>query len=481
MKSGRWIVCLLGMLWGVCLASVSVQAAPNPSDSVVEISVDAATYQQTSPWNTDMQQRIGTGFIISVGGKKRILTTARLVQDAVYVTIRSSRSSKHMDAEVEQVSTEVDLAILKLKDQGFFQHRDALPLGDLPKPAQKVTLYGYPLGGEGLSITEGIISRIEYQPYDYSGLTFQAIQVDARTYAGSSGGPALVDGKVVGMVFMLMEEAKNISYLVPAPRIRQLLDDLQDGTLDGVPELWLDYQFILNPAQKNYLRLTPQQTGILVNNLCAHTDAALVLNKGDVITAVDGEPVTEDGFVENNGKQYSNFKNRIDLHQVDDIVTLDILSNGSRFKRNLRLNKRSQTSKVLESKPRYFIFGGFVFLASRSVPACEPVGDDDTGESEEGRDSVNLVEVLPTSSGNIGFHDAAPMLISTVNGQTFDTFEDFYHLVKQGKEKNIVLEDAGGYQVVINRHLAETEQAGLLKEYNISKPESDDLEDGEDE
>ncbi len=476
MKNGRWIVCLLGMLWGLCQAGVPAQAASSPLDSVVEISVDAATYQQESPWNTDMQQRIGTGFIINVKGEKRILTAAHLVQNAVYVAVRSNRSSKSVDAEVEQVSNEVDLAVLKLKDQGFFQHRDALALGDLPKPAQKVTLYGYPVGGESLSITEGIVSRIEYQPYSYSGLTFQAIQVDAAVNAGNSGSPALVDGKVVGMVFELMPGTQNISYLVPAPRIRQLLEDLQDGKLDGVPELWLDYQFILNPAQKNYHRLTPQQTGILVNNLCAHTDAAMVLNKGDVITAVDGQPVTEDGFVETNGKQYSNFQNRIDLHQVDDIVSLDILSNGSSVKRNLRLNKSSQTAKVPESKPRYFIFGGFVFLASHSAPACEAVGDDETGEPEDGKDSVSLVQVLPTSSGNIGFHDAAPMLISTVNGQTFDTFDDFYRLVKQGTEKNIVLEDSGGYQVVINRHLAETEQDDLLKEYNISKPQSDDLE-----
>jgi Trypsin-like serine proteases, typically periplasmic, contain C-terminal PDZ domain len=89
---------------------------------------------------------------------------------------------------------------LTIKDETFFNTRTPLPLGDLPKPEDKVSLYGYPIGGNKLSITAGIISRIEYQTYAHSGLTFQAIQVDAAVNSGSVGSPALVDGKVIGIV-----------------------------------------------------------------------------------------------------------------------------------------------------------------------------------------------------------------------------------------------------------------------------------------
>ncbi len=290
---------------------------PDPTASVVEITVHTRQYDAASPWNTTWKSWIATGFIVD---GKRILTTAQLVENAVYISIRSNDSPKTFEAEIDNISHEVNLALLTLKDETFFDKRTPLPLGDLPKPEEKVSLYGYPVGGNKLSITAGIVSRIEYQTYAHSGLTFQAIQVDAAVNSGSLGSPALVDGKVIGIVSEIAPEiaetsTENIGYLIPVPRIKQLLDDLRDGTLDGVPELWVDYQFITNPTHKQYHRLTPDQTGILINQLCANSDAALLLLPGDVITAIDGKPITEANFIQTNGKQYSNFQSHIDLHQ----------------------------------------------------------------------------------------------------------------------------------------------------------------------
>jgi S1-C subfamily serine protease len=455
--------------------------APDPTNSVVEITTHTTRYDQTSPWNASSQGWIGTGFVIE---GKRILTTAYQVNNAAYISIRPSGRPETFTAEVESIAHEVNLAILKLKDESFFDNRPALPLGDLPKPEDKVRLYGYPVGGYKISISEGIVSRIEYQPYAHSGLTFQAIQVDAAINNGSNGSPAFVNGKVIGIVSETPPElstatTENIGYLIPAPRIKQLLEDLRDGTLDGVPELWVDYQFITNPNQKQYHKLTPQQTGILVNRLCAHTDAATVLQVGDVITAIDGKPITEAGFIQTNGKQYSNFQSHIDLRQIDDIVTLDIIRGGYSFKQNLKLNQKSQTSKVDESSPRYFIDGGFVFLATRKPPACEEIGEEETGEPQKATDKVEIVQVLPSSS-NIGFHEAAPMTIETVNGSKFTSLEEFYNLVKSDSSKNIVLENEKGYQVVINRPLADSEHASLLDKYHIQKSQSADVDEWSD-
>lgn len=53
---------------------------------------------------------------------------------------------------------------------------------------QEVTAYGFPTGGDSLSVTKGIVSRIEYQTYAHSDLMFKAIQIDAAINAGNSGG-----------------------------------------------------------------------------------------------------------------------------------------------------------------------------------------------------------------------------------------------------------------------------------------------------
>lgn len=473
----RWVIYLLGVMLAVLPFSLQAEVVSAAVEAVFEITVNTSGYQESAPWNVTKSRRVGTGFIIQTSKGKRILTSAGLVQDAVYITISPNSSAQSFEVKVENISHEVDLATLEPLDEEVFKDRQALDFGEMPKPAQTVSLYGYPVGGESLSVTEGIVSRIASHTYPHSDLDFEAIQIDAATNHGNRGSPALVAGKVVGMAFDFAESMENVSYLIPVPRIQQLLDDLEDGTLDGVPELWLDYQFILNPAQKKSLKLTPQQTGILINKLCSHTDAAVMLDKGDVITAIDGKPLTEEREGQTKGRQLNSFREHIDLQQIDDIVVLDILSNGFNSKRNLRLNSRSHMTKMPESTPRYFIFGGFVFLANRKAPACEPVGENETGvPDDKDYDEVRLVQVLPSSSGNIGFHSAAPMTISTINGESFDTFEDFYSKLKQGSEKNIVLEDEKGYQVVINRHLAESEQDSLLEQYDITKPQSADVD-----
>ena len=449
--------------------------ANDPSASVVEIITNNTAYETTSPWNTTWKSWGGTGFVIA---GNRILTTASLVGNAAYISIHPHGTPETFEAEVESISHEVNLAVLKLQDESFFGDRPALSLGDLPKPEDKVSLYGYPVGGNKLSITAGIVSRIEYQTYAHSGLTFQAIQVDAAVNSGSLGSPALVDGKVIGIVSEIAPEiaetsTENIGYLIPAPRIKQLLEDLQDGTLDGVPELWVDYQFITNPTHKQYYRLTPDQSGILINQLCANSDAALLLFPGDVITAIDGKPITEANFIQTNGKQYSNFQSHIDLHQLNDIVSLDIIRDGKLVKQNIDLNKKSLSKNRKESAPRYFIFGGFVFLASRKLPECIPATEDETGAPPTEADTVEIVQVLP-SANNIGFHDVAPMTISTVNGQTFRSWAYFQSLIKDSSQKTIVLENETGYQIVINRQLAEKEHDALLEKYRIPTTPPDD-------
>ena len=462
------------------LAATDIQTAPDPSTAVVEIIARVTNHDDTSPWNTSWEGQSGTGFIIE---GKRILTTADLVSQAAYITIRPNGTPQTFEAEVETISHESNLAILKLQDESFFEGRHPLTFTGLPKPQANVSLYGYPVGGYKIGVTQGIVSRIEYQTYYHSGLAFQTIQIDAAINAGSVGSPALVDGKVIGIVAAAAPEiantaTQNIGYLIPTSRIEQLLDDLKDKSLDGIPELWVDYQFITNPEQKKHYKLTNTQSGILVSRPCAHADTAMQLATGDVITAIDGNPITEEGLIQANGEHASDFRSYIDLHQIGDIVALDIIRDGGTVKQNIALNKPQVAEDVPEDYPRYFIFGGFVLLATHKPQTCEVIAEDETGEVSAAEDEVNIVQVLPAAS-NIGYHDIAPMTITSVNDSDFTTFEEFYSLVKSTTAKTIILKNDAGYQVVINRALAESEQDALLAKYRIQKSQSDEIEQGE--
>src|SRR5262249_15179880 len=91
-------------------------------------------------------------------------------------------------------------------------------------------------GGNTLSITKGIISRIEFVPYNFpvSGLR---VQIDAAINPGNSGGPAVVGDRMVGLAFSHLGGADNIGYIIPGEEIELFLKDIADGHYDGKPAI----------------------------------------------------------------------------------------------------------------------------------------------------------------------------------------------------------------------------------------------------
>ncbi len=125
-------------------------------------------------------------------------------------------------------------------------------------------VYGYPQGGSTLSITKGIVSRIEFSGYN-EGISGVRVQVDAAINPGNSGGPALVDGKMVGLIFSKLTQADNIGYIIPSEEIDLFLKDVADGTYDGKPAMHEALQTFENDAIRSYLGLDKKVQGMVVH------------------------------------------------------------------------------------------------------------------------------------------------------------------------------------------------------------------------
>ena len=98
----------------------------------------------------------------------------------------------------------------------------------LPRIKDAVLAYGFPTGGESLSITRGIVSRIEFVGYNL-GVSGLRIQVDAPINPGNSGGPAIAAGKMIGLVFSHLVGSENIGYIIPNEEIELFLKDVAAG------------------------------------------------------------------------------------------------------------------------------------------------------------------------------------------------------------------------------------------------------------
>jgi len=223
--------------------------------SVVKVYCTEVRPNFALPWQMEQQESsFSSGFVIP---GQRILTNAHGVAWHNVVRVRKHGDSRKFVASVEHVAHECDLAILKVEDPQFWQGLEALEIGDLPDLQDNIMVVGYPQGGDRISVTQGIVSRVEMGAYSHSGEYLLMIQIDAAINSGNSGGPALdPDGKIVGVAFQSLDDADNIGYIIPVPIIDHFLSDINlHGRYTGFCRLGVSWQTTENEALRQYLKL----------------------------------------------------------------------------------------------------------------------------------------------------------------------------------------------------------------------------------
>lgn len=452
--------------------------------SIVKIYTVSKATNYLEPWNTSVQRSSGSGSIIS---GNRILTNAHVVANETFIEVKKYGDTKRYQAKVIEVSHDTDLALLEVEDKHFFKGTVPLEFGVLPDMQDKVTVYGYPMGGHTISVSTGIVSRIEHNRYAHSGKHFLAIQIDAAINPGNSGGPTISNGKIVGVVMQGITMAQNIGYMVPVDIIQHFLKDVSDGKHDGFPKLGIMTDKIENPSLKEYYKLSEDAGGILVVDIVYNSALKGVLEKEDIITAIDGHKIESDGTVEFRKNQYTHFKYFIDLHQYGDTVTLEVLRKGKKMTLTATLPKTSSSERSsyapleYDKMPTYFMLGGYVFspmtqnlLNSSGSPVLGLRYAATKFPTKEKQELVVLLKVL-ASSHSRGDYGVSMWHVETVNGKAFKNFKEFYALVMNCKEKFVVFEDEDGAKIVINKEEALNSEKGLLKRYSIKANKSDDL------
>jgi len=202
--------------------------------SVVKVFTVKTEPDYTMPWQLKRQTiSTASGFIIS---GRRIVTNAHAIDYQTSVRVRRHGSSDKHVARVVGVGHQSDLAVLTVQDDSFWDD-DCLQLGDIPHLHDTVTVIGYPTGGDNISVTKGVVSRIEETYYSHGAYRLLAIQIDAAINSGNSGGPVFMGEDVIGVAFETLVNADNIGYIIPIPVLTHFLKDIKstmDLTLDSL-------------------------------------------------------------------------------------------------------------------------------------------------------------------------------------------------------------------------------------------------------
>jgi len=470
---------------GETLAQVDVR------ESMVKIYCVDNKPDYDNPWNMlGPQSSSGSGCVID---SNQILTNAHVVSDHTFLQVRLYGQSKKYTAKVLSVSHEADLALIKVDDHSFYENVTPLKFGELPEVQDEVVVYGFPEGGDTLSTTTGVISRIEHQLYTHSLIELLAAQLDAAINSGNSGGPVLLDDRIVGVVMQSMEKSDNIGYMVPVPIIEHYLKDVEDGQYDGFPELGIGLQKLENETLKKIYNIRKEYSGALVKYIIPSTPFEGKILPGDIITSIDGHDIADDCTVEFRAKERTHLNYYIQNHQIGEKLSLTIFRNGKKEKIQISLGGSAINFGLVrryryDIRPSYFIYGGLVFCPLTydylktwgsewyaDAPANLLHLADFGIPSVQNEEVVLIMKVLQSELNN-GYQDCTDERILEVNGKKINNLRHLIGLIEnEAIDQYVVFKTETGKAIGFNHEKVKKEQPIILKLYEISKDRSDDI------
>ena len=476
---------------GGALAAVEDDAQEGKiRNSVVKITATMRYPSLTSPWTKlAPTEASGTGVVID---GKRILTNAHMVNYASQLFVESNQSSDKLPAQVEAVSPGIDLAVIRLEDESFFEKRTPMArTSALPQVKETVLVYGFPQGGTTLSITKGIVSRIEFAAYAENAQGVR-VQIDAAINPGNSGGPALIDGKMVGLIFSKLTQSDNIGYIIPSEEIDLFLKDVADGTYDGKPALHESLQTLENDALRSFLHLDKKAQGMVVH-IPNPGDPKDPLEPFDLITKIGDQDIDNTGMVKINENLRLMFHYLIQKLAKDGKVPLSIVRRGKTLE--LDMPVKAHNPMLIESLkgkyPSYFIYGPLVFapvtseyasalgrfaagLAPNGNPVITRRGDNPRFDGEQ---LVIVTSPMFPHKIRKGYDSPQYKVVKEINGVHIKNIRHMVELLRDSKEKytRIIFDDLASETIVFDHQEALEATEDVLTDNGIRQQASDDL------
>lgn len=455
-------------------------AAPTPvavEKSIVRLSNTSQRADWRVPWNPGRTSSgTGSGFVIEGG---RIVTNAHVVSDSRNLVIHLHGDANPHPARIVALGHDCDLAIVEPLEPGLLDGLTPLRVGDMPAMGDEVTTLGYPAGGRWLSSTRGVVSRIDVIASVHSpGSNHLAIQTDAAINPGNSGGPVLKGGAVVGVAFQGIGSLENVGYFIPPPVIRHFLEDVADGNgYQGFPKLDVNLANMDAPAARRRAGMGTDETGVRVDFVHPGSPAAAVLKPGDILMKLDGEPLANDGTFAW-GEQRLQLPAIIDRFHIGQSAEALVLRGGERLTVQVPLGRSVYPDRPYETLPRYYVYGGLVFVPLDRETVAAVGGNDpailyeylyrqleEPGAVRAGR--VLLLRRLDHAV-NAALPTAGGAIVDTVNGKPVSSLEDLIAAIDGNAGKHHVIEFAHLEDVaVLDREAASAANAAILKEYAV--------------
>ncbi len=433
------------------------------------------------PWQARTPST-STGSAVVIG-KGLLLTGAHVVANATFLQIQKVSQPDKAIARVRAVSHDCDLALLEVKEPfDFLDDIEPAEVGDMPKLRDEVAVVGYPVGGEEISITEGVVSRIEVQRYSHSQRHLLAVTVDAAINAGNSGGPVFDHKhKVVGIAFQKLTGVDNIGEMVPPAIIRAFLDGVEKGKSPEIPALGITTQNLENALLRRQLGLSDGQRGVVVLHVDHGGSSDGMLMPRDVITAIDSLPIASNGTVQFMGKHRTRYDVVLGARYIGDKVKLEIVRAGKASTIELTLARWSPLvpRSRYDMPPQYLVYAGIVFqaLTRDYLTTWDKWWNKAPKEflnyyylgyrTPEQSEVVILTQILADDI-NIGYAHLYNEAVATLNGRQPHNMADFVQALSNARGIVEITTTSGG-MIVLDAEEVRKSTTRILDRYHIPR------------
>ena len=459
------------------------------SKSILRVNSTNQVYDLGSPWQKKPPTgRRGLGVLVGDGS---ILVTADLVANSNFIELELPANAKKSTATIQHIDYESNLALLRATDPEFLAGMISLKLAEKISIGDSATVLQFEPNGE-IARTTGRISSISIAPYTLEnvGLLVFKISMPLQQRDGSFTLPAVHGGRLVGLL-MRYDSRNQTADIIPMPIISRFLASTTQPDFKGFPRLGVSFAPLRDPQLRRFIGLT-EPGGIYVTKVTPKSSAASAgLREGDVILAVNGRALDQDGNYEDADYGRILFSHITGtLTPAGGKVVLKILRSGKIEEVPVAMKPLDRSSVVSPSflsdaAPPYFILGGMVFVelsrpylqewgAEWTKNAPQRLVNYDAFQDELPADRgkiVVLAQILPTPD-TIGYENIENVVIKELNGRPVKSIADLAEAAKHPVEgfQKIKLEEDPTW-LFLDAASIEANRTQLMEHYELPATE----------
>ena len=328
----------------------TTKAVDKVKDAVVSIITYSANSQNSlfgysesdTDTNTEQVSSQGSGVIYKKDGEYAyIVTNTHVINGANKLDIRLADGTK-VPGEIVGTDTYSDIAVVKISSEKVsavaeFGDSSQLTVGET------AIAIGSPLGSEyANTVTQGIISSlnrtVSLKSEDGQAISTKAIQTDTAINPGNSGGPLInIQGQVIGITSSKIAtnggtSVEGLGFAIPSNDAIKIIEQLEKNGKVTRPALGIQMVNLSNLSTTDLQKLKlPDNitSGVAVRSVQPNMPANGHLEKYDVISKVDGNPIAS----------ATELQNALYSHSVGDEMTITYYRNGKEETTTIKLDK----------------------------------------------------------------------------------------------------------------------------------------------